>query len=230
MRVSVGITEDREGFLPQFIELLEASAGREAWCLDIGCGSGGVALALAQRVRWIVGIDREPERISAARARAESEGCENARFLVADAESGGYAELSPPGAFDLIVANLCLTDSIIRNAAEALVPGGRLVAACQETGNQHDFERRTDHAYTEGRLKAVLHAAGLDVEQLEVIPTNGELNGHEQWHIGHPPREMVRRRRKGGRFRALEGNCGEGIRIATKRRIVFSARKRDQPS
>ncbi|HEY3242976.1 MAG TPA: class I SAM-dependent methyltransferase, partial [Phycisphaerae bacterium] len=53
--------------------------------LDLGCGTGGHALPLAQRGHHVVGVDRAPEMIAAARHKAATLS-ENAkpRFHVAD--------------------------------------------------------------------------------------------------------------------------------------------------
>ena len=61
--------------------------------LDVGCGAGALALALAPLVRQVVGIDRVPELLALARERAP----ENATFLEADATQLPFAD----GEFDL---------------------------------------------------------------------------------------------------------------------------------
>jgi SAM-dependent methyltransferase len=225
IRFSPGMRDSHEELLPQFVRLLEAAAGRESWCLDIGCGDGRVALALAPRVRWVVGIDRKPERILAARSRAESKKYENARFLVADAEVGGYSNLSPPGRFDLITSNLCLTDSIVRHAAEALAPGCSLVVTCFAVEHWRETRVQIDHSYTEGRLWALLRAAGLGIEQLDTITRVVEFDCLEQLVVNYLPERVVKHWRENGRFRAIEESFNEGAGTLTDSRIVFCARK-----
>jgi len=61
--------------------------------LDVGCGAGALALALAPLVRQVVGVDRVPELLALARERAP----ENATFLEADATQLPFAD----GEFDL---------------------------------------------------------------------------------------------------------------------------------
>ena len=61
--------------------------------LDVGCGAGALALALAPLVRQVVGIDRVPELLALARERAP----ENATFVEADATQLPFAD----GEFDL---------------------------------------------------------------------------------------------------------------------------------
>ena len=68
-------------------------AGGDERALDVGCGAGALALALAPLVREVVGVDRVPELLALARERAP----ENATFVEADATHLPYGE----GEFDL---------------------------------------------------------------------------------------------------------------------------------
>jgi SAM-dependent methyltransferase len=69
-------------------------AGGDERALDVGCGAGALALALAPLVREVVGVDRVPELLALARERAP----ENATFVEADATHLPYGE----GEFDLV--------------------------------------------------------------------------------------------------------------------------------
>ncbi len=220
-----GLKDAHEELLPQFVAILESAAKPQSWCLDIGCGSGQVAFMLAPTVRWVVGIDRKPERIAVARKRAEGEAIENARFLVADAESGSYVGLAPPGAFDLITSNLCLTDIVIRRAAEALFHGGRLAVTCFEKEQWRETGSPLDHAYNEGRLQAVLQAAGLEIESLEVVGRVIEFESFEQLVTQYLPQRIVDKWNENDRLRTIEDNFKEGRRTLTESKIVFSALK-----
>ena len=53
--------------------------------IDIGCGTGGFALKLAQRSREVVGIDISKKQILQARRRLEKSGLTNVRFEHQDA-------------------------------------------------------------------------------------------------------------------------------------------------
>ena len=101
--------------LPALLDLLPAP-GRRA--LDLGCGEGRVARALAPHGSRIVGVD------TSAGAVAAAEGLE---AHVADASDLPFAD----GAFDLVYAFMSLLnvddlDGAVGEAARVLEPGGRL--------------------------------------------------------------------------------------------------------
>jgi ubiquinone/menaquinone biosynthesis C-methylase UbiE len=82
----------RAGELAERVRAFLLTSGDER-ALDVGCGAGALALALAPLVREVVGVDRVPELLALARERAP----ENATFVEADATHLPYAE----GEFDL---------------------------------------------------------------------------------------------------------------------------------
>ncbi|MGQ4516357.1 methyltransferase domain-containing protein [Streptomyces sp. DW26H14] len=116
--------------------------------LDIGCGDGLLVRKLARRVGSVVGVDRSPEMVRLARARAGE--ASNTRFLAADfvksrAETGSEAEAGTDtgsgeeigGREDIgtgygFVCAVTVVHHVGFTAAtgamtEALAPGGRLV-------------------------------------------------------------------------------------------------------
>jgi SAM-dependent methyltransferase len=82
----------RAGELAERVRAFLAASGEER-ALDVGCGAGALALALAPLVREVVGVDRVPELLALARERAP----DNATFVEADATHLPYDE----GEFDL---------------------------------------------------------------------------------------------------------------------------------
>jgi SAM-dependent methyltransferase len=78
------------------------AAGPAGHVLDVGCGTGGVTLAVARRLGpagRCVGVDISEPVITAARARAEREG-QPASFVRADAQDHAFA----PATFDAVVS------------------------------------------------------------------------------------------------------------------------------
>ena len=95
--------------------------------LDVGCGAGGLAVALAERGWDVLGIDLAPKAIAAARAVAAERGV-SAQFETADASTW-----TPRGTYDLIVSGFALPDNRALRAPafaairQAVVPGGAVL-------------------------------------------------------------------------------------------------------
>jgi len=89
--------------------------------VDVGCGEGRLAAALADRVPLVVGVDLDAPALRSAADRAG-----NARLLLADVRSAPLA----PGGVDAVVsvATLHHLDEAagLRRMAELLRPGGVL--------------------------------------------------------------------------------------------------------
>lgn len=90
-------------FAPLATHLLDAIApGTVAQVLDVGCGTGAVALAIAGRLgpeAHVIGVDLSAPMIALARERAQRAGLA-VDFIVADAQQHAFA----PGRLDRIVS------------------------------------------------------------------------------------------------------------------------------
>lgn len=73
--------------------------------LDIGCGTGQQAIALAQRCKKVVGIDISPNMIKIAREKAKSCGVNNVEFICVDFEELDIKNSDFYKKFDLSFAN-----------------------------------------------------------------------------------------------------------------------------
>jgi SAM-dependent methyltransferase len=84
---------------------LDALPGRPRRVLDLGTGTGGAAVAAAERFpdAEVVGVDLSPAMVGAARARLPAELAARVRFATADAAALPF----PPASFDLVtLANM----------------------------------------------------------------------------------------------------------------------------
>jgi len=113
-----------EGFFDRLVQSGWAVPGTRA--LDLGTGTGTVALGLASRGLNVVGIDVSPDLLAVATRRAEDRRL-SASFSVARAEATGQDDEQ----FDLVTAGQCWwwfdSDAAIREADRILAPGGRLL-------------------------------------------------------------------------------------------------------
>ncbi len=117
--------------LPLWEELAAAADGGPV--LDLGCGTGRVALHLARRGHEVVGLDVDPELISALRTRAEGLPLETVQADARDFRLGAEVALvlAPMQTLQL------LDDAedrlaCLRCVAAHLPPGGRFAAAILE--------------------------------------------------------------------------------------------------
>lgn len=93
---------------PMTLRLLtQAGIGPGMRVLDVGCGAGDVSLLAARLVGAsgeVVGVDREPQMVEAARRRAHDLALANIRFVEGDFRELGAGE----GVFDAAVGRLVL--------------------------------------------------------------------------------------------------------------------------
>lgn len=128
-------TKSATPWLDAFLEeVARAAAADDApVVLDIGCGTGMVALRMAARGFAVTGIDVNPQAIDLARSLAAEAGTASCRFLVADAAAADGHDL-PAGPFDAAVCQLVISIiggpddrmRLLRAAWTRLRPGGRL--------------------------------------------------------------------------------------------------------
>ncbi len=164
----------------QFLfEALELKRGARA--LDVGCGSGRRAVALAARGIAVTGVDVSRRLLEAAADRARARGVRAAFFEVDprqmpfDDEFDVVMSLSRRG-FGLIPSADGL---VLRRMAESARPGGSVVV---RAANAYFVVR--DHGH--GDLDADAGA----VRGLQGAPDGGEGEGLDEWVPVYTPREL----------------------------------------
>lgn len=123
---------DYEQYRPGFPSSFFNRLMEEGWIspglktLDLGTGTGSLALGLAERGLEVTGLDVAPDLLDVARRRAADRGLQ-AGFIEGRAEATGLDEAS----VDLVSAGQCWwwfdADAAIREVRRVLVPGGRLL-------------------------------------------------------------------------------------------------------
>ncbi|KOV09955.1 methyltransferase [Streptomyces sp. XY431] len=74
----------RRGYPPQAVDALQEAfgLGSDDVVLDLGCGTGQLALPLADRVRSVIGMDPEPDMLRLAGDAAAERGIGNATWIL----------------------------------------------------------------------------------------------------------------------------------------------------
>ena len=173
-----------EADLPLWEELAEATDGS---ALELGCGTGRVALHLTRRGHKVVGIDSDADLIAELRERAAAEG------LTIGAEQAEAAGFSLDENFGLIVAPMQLIQLLpdadsrrecLMAAAAHLAPHGVIALAIVETGMTSvppspllpDVRERDGWVYSSMPLGAIREGDSLLVERLrQTVDPDGHL-------------------------------------------------------
>ncbi len=97
--------------------------------LELGCGEGGDAVWLAEQGWQVTAVDISPTAIERGRVAAAERGlAERIEWIAAD-----LSDWAPDGSFDLVTASFLQSPleleraGILRRAAQAVAPGGRLL-------------------------------------------------------------------------------------------------------
>lgn len=119
--------DERAAELAQQVRAFVLPHGDES-AVDVGCGAGALALALAPLVREVVGVDRVPELLALARERAPA----NAQFVEGDATSLPFDDAS----FDLATTMRTLhhvrrPELVVAELARVTRLGGRVLVVDQ---------------------------------------------------------------------------------------------------
>jgi ubiquinone/menaquinone biosynthesis C-methylase UbiE len=123
------VTGGRRRPPPGFPEILAALGGPPS-VLDVGCGSGRLAVELAGRGAVVTGIDVSDARLAAARERANDAGIA-ARFVNADMTApfpftdAGFAA----GVSRLSLMIAPDPAAVLREVARVVAPGGPIITA-----------------------------------------------------------------------------------------------------
>ncbi|HEY8778621.1 MAG TPA: class I SAM-dependent methyltransferase [Solirubrobacterales bacterium] len=207
-----------EADLPLWEELAEGADGP---VLELGCGTGRVALHLARRGHAVVGIDSDAELIAELRERAAGE------RLTVGAEQADAAAFSLDERFGLIVAPMQLVQLLssadsrracLRAAAAHLAPHGVVALAIVETGVTSvppspllpDVRERDGWVYSSMPLGAIREGDSLLVERLrQTVDADGHLK---------ESRDAVRLQMLSAAELEHEG-CDAGLTPAGRRRI-----------
>jgi len=164
--------------LPLWEELAEEAAGP---VLDLGCGTGRVALHLARRGHRVVGLDADAALLAAFQERASG--------LPAESMLGDARAFEVKEEFGLVLAPMQLMQ-LIETPAERI--------ACLSSAASHLCSTGTI-ALAIAPVEEIL--AGEDIDPMEVLPDVREVDGwvyssHTREILVDPEKIVIRRRRE----------------------------------
>jgi ubiquinone/menaquinone biosynthesis C-methylase UbiE len=114
-------------------EMAEWAASEGVRLLDIGCGTGLLALACARRQARVTGIDSSPAMLEVARQKVREAGLADDVTLL-EMSAMDLDEKFEAGSFDAVVSSLMFSELsedeqrfVLRQCHRLLVEGGRLI-------------------------------------------------------------------------------------------------------
>jgi SAM-dependent methyltransferase len=154
----------------------------EARWVEVACGPGLIARAMAPRVGSVVGVDLTPSMIETARADAADAGVENVTFELGDAT---VLDL-PDDSFDGAITRFSLHHipapiRVLEEMRRVVRPGGYVVVADHVTDDDgpaaawhEEIERLRDPSHwaclTHARIGALAERAGLEPDEERLVP------------------------------------------------------------
>lgn len=153
-----------KGSLQQFVSWMPAKA---TLVLDVGSGTGALALQLAECAPFVVGVDASPTMIGLARKSQTESGKTNVAWVIASADALPFAAAT----FDYITSTFALRfsnpDLSLPELRRTIRPGGRVairdvVTKASRFGFWIDHLRRITHLVP----KLLRHAGWLETWRL----------------------------------------------------------------
>ena len=183
LELRLALQDERQSDLSDRVRrLLGPFSGSEV-ALDSGCGTGGLAFALAPHVGEVVGVDVRAEYLEAAAERAPG----NVRFVEGDAMALPFEY----GMFDIaacvrVLHHVRRPELAVSELARVTRPGGRMLIADQlgsvdplRSLEQDRFERLRDPAHTrllpDADIRGFLDANDLVLISSEVVRERVDL-------------------------------------------------------
>jgi len=157
--------------------------------LDVGTGTGLIALLMARKARYVLGVDINPLAVELARKNARINGIKNVEFRVSDL----FENVS--GRFDVITFNVPylpgepeepidlalvggeggreVLDRFIREVPRYLKPGGTVQMVQSSITGVKETLRRLEEAGLKGKIAARVHVFFEDIVLINATMQGG---------------------------------------------------------
>lgn len=184
VELRLALQAERRQDLAARVERLLAPLRGDERALDVGCGTGALAYALAPHVGEVIGVDASEEYVDAARRNAPG----NCTFELGDAAALSF----PYGAFDLVgclrvLHHLRRPELVVSELARVTRPGGRILLVDQlgdvdplRSLELDRFERARDPSHTrllpDADVRGFLEANDLVVSANEIVRERRDMS------------------------------------------------------
>jgi ubiquinone/menaquinone biosynthesis C-methylase UbiE len=209
VRLRLGLQQQRAAALAERVQQWLAPLRGDERVVDVGCGTGAFAGAIAPLVGEVVGVDAEERFLDAARASAPA-GC---TFVLGDAEALPFAY----GSFDLagcmrVLHHVRRPELVVAELARVVRPGGSILLVDQlgsvdplKSMELDRFERARDASHTrllpDADVRQLLDANDLLVVRNEVVREERDVEAFlDLAGLEGAQREQVRRMAPGARY------------------------------
>lgn len=122
--------ESRRDWMAPELLMGEMLEGDDAVLVDVGAGTGFLALAAAARLTRgrVIAVDRQDDMVTLVRRRADEAGLRNLTALKGEAERLPVPDLSADAVlFSMVLHDMADPVAVVREARRVLRPGGRLL-------------------------------------------------------------------------------------------------------
>ena len=181
------LQDERASALARRVEAFVQPSG-DGRALDVGCGAGALAFALAPHFREVVGLDSSPELLEQARTRTET--FPNVELVEGDAMQLPF----PDASFDLAgtlrtLHHVARPELVVAELARVTRPAGRLLVIDQSAPGDplaalelNRFERARDPSHTrvlaDVDLRGLFDSNGLVLLRAETLGEERDLDAY----------------------------------------------------
>jgi ArsR family transcriptional regulator len=170
----------REMFGDRFDLAALAGLFDDGWVVgDLGCGTGQMSEVVAPFVRQVIAVDSSRAMLKAARQRLRH--LENVDVRHGDLEAPPIDEAALDAAVScLVLHHISDPPAVLRAAARALRPGGRLLIIDMLSHDRREYQQQMGHVwlgFSPAQITDWLHGAGFDQARVQPLAPAPQAKG-----------------------------------------------------